>query len=162
MRRHTCHSPQDLRAEILLHTVTQLHLFHEHGNAACQKAIHKAQTSPSRHKQWDLIDQAMEGLMLSLGNIKNYSFKWNYKPEQGPRGRKNTACYKPYRTCERVQARGFPQKGKKVSELKLIIQTASEISPAVSMGCSSALSFSWSFQNLITFYNFCFKTLIVL
>lgn len=75
MGHHTCHFPQALRAESLLHTVTLLHLFHEHGNVACQKAIHKAQTSPSRHRQWDLIDQAMEGLMLCLGNIENYSFK---------------------------------------------------------------------------------------
>lgn len=47
----------------------------EHGNGACQKAIHKAQTLPSRHRQWDLIDQAVGGLMLSLGDVEHFSFK---------------------------------------------------------------------------------------
>ena len=74
-----------------------------HWNVAYQEAIYKAQTLPSRHRQWDLVDQAVGGLTLSLGDSEHFSFKWNYKPEQSPSRRKSIALQavqEPW-TCSR-------------------------------------------------------------
>ena len=140
----------------LLHRVTLLHLFHgmeqamwltrkqyvrlvhKPSNVAYQKAICKAQTLPSRHRQWDLTDQAVGGLTLSLGGSEYFSFKWNYKPEQSHSRRKSIALQAvqdPW-TCS---SQKVPSKVGWPSEIKLFIQTASEIAINF-MNWSSVLS----------------------
>lgn len=141
---------QDLKAwESVAHKIILLHAFHGAGQYSLQRAVHKAPTPPSRHRQWDFIDQAAGGLMLSPeADIENCSFKWSYKPEQDLGRRKNTllqTVQDPW-ICS---SQRFTQKHKaiKTSELKLAMSIIRNLCGLPVLWLCS--QFSWSCQDLI-------------